>query len=206
MSGAQVDLIDNFSTITPANGPVGTSFDGGNPDSWPGVSGNASDQGNFFPYNSDKVVDPPMQSNSLIGGKKRRTHKRNYKKSKKAKKSTRKSLSKRSKSKSKRQSSKRKYIGKRKSHGKKRGRRATKKMHGGSSRDLIGMPVRNAYRNIIFGAGELVNNWNGKPTPISSDPSPLNQPLSSGTHLERSNVDVDLNAIGTSADNAVANM
>jgi hypothetical protein len=202
MSGAPVDLIDNFSTITPANGPLGKSFDGGNPESWPGVNGNASEHGNFFPYNSDKVVDPPMQSNSLIGGKKRRTHKRDYKKSKKTKKSRRKSLSKRSK----RQSNKRKYTGKRKSRGKKRGRRATKKMRGGSSRDLIGMPVRNTYRNIVFGAGELVNNWNGKPTPISSDPNPLNQPLSSGTHLERSNVDVDLNAIGTSADNAVANM
>lgn len=203
MSGpAPIDQVDNFSTITPADGPVGKAFDGGNPESWPGVSGNASDHGNFLPHNT-KVVPTPDQSNSLIGGKKRSTRKRYHKKAKKSRRG-RKSMSKRRKSQGKKRSNKRKYIGKRKSRGKKHGRRATRKMRGGSSRDLIGMPLRNAYRNGIFGAQELVNGWNGKSTPISADPNPSNQPLDGSASFERSYV--DLNALGSSADKAVANM
>lgn len=204
MSGppAPVDLVDNFSTITPASEPLGEAFVGGNPESWPGVDGNASDHGNFLPYNSDKVVDPPVSTPNEMqsGGKKRRTRKRHHKKAKKTKKSrrARKSMSKRRKSRGNKRS------GKRKSRGKKRGRRSTRKMRGGSSRDLIGMPLRNAYRNVVFGAGELVNNWNGRPTPMSADPNPSNQPLDGGAHFERSYV--DLNTIGSSADKAVANM
>lgn len=196
---ASIDLVDNFSAITPASGPVGKAFEGGNPESWPGVSGNASSHGNFLHYNT-KVVPTPDQSNRLIGGRKRRTRKRHHKKAKKAKKSRRgrKSMSKRRKSRGKKRS------GKRKSRGKKHGRRATRKMRGGSSRDLIGMPIRNAYRNMVFGAGELVNNWNGRPTPISADPNPSNQPLDGGAPFERQYV--DLNALGSSADKAVANM
>jgi len=203
---APVNQVNDFSAITPAGGPVGKPFEGGNPDSWPGVSGDASDHGNFLPYNSDKVVDPPLSARIINGGKKRRTRKRHHKKAKKAKKSRRgrKSMSKRRKSRGKKRSGKRKHVGKRKSRGKKRGRRATRKMRGGSSRDLIGMPIRNTYRNMIFGAGELVNNWNGRPTPISSDPNPSNQPLGGSAPFERSYV--DLNAIGSSADKAVANM
>lgn len=192
---APVDLVDNFSVITPASGPVGKAFDGGIPHSWPGVDGDAADHGNHYSFN-EEVVPTPDQSNSLIGGKKRRTRKRHHKKAKKAKKSRRgrKSMSKRRK----------KRSGKRKSRGKKRGRRATRKMRGGSSRDLIGMPLRNAYRNGIFGAQELVNSWNGKLTPISADPNPSNQPLDGGASFERSYV--DLNALGSSADKAVSNM
>ena len=208
MSGpAPVNQVDDFSAITPASGSVGKPFEGGNPDSWPGVDGNASKNGNFLPYNSDKVVGTPISTSNQIGGKKRRTRKRHHKKAKKAKKSRRgrKSMSKRRKSRGKKRSGKRKHVGKRKSRGKKRsGKRTTKKMRGGSSRDLVGMPLRNAYRNAMFGAGELVNNWNGRPTPISSDPNPSNQPLDGNTPFERSYV--DLNAIGSSADNAVANM
>ena len=196
---APVDLVDNFSAITPASGPVGKAFEGGKPESWPGVSGNASSNGIFLPYNSDKVVDPPISTSNQIGGKKLRTRKRHYKKAKKAKKSRR-----ARKSRGNKRSGKRKYVGKRKSRGKKRGRRATRKMRGGSSRDLIGMPIRNAYRNVVFGAGELVNNWNGRPTPMSADPNPSNQPLDGGAPFERSYV--DLNALGSSADKAVANM
>lgn len=204
---APVNQVNDFSAITPAGGSVGTPFDGGNPDTWPGVDGNASNNGNFLPYNSDNVVDPPVSAGNLNGGKKRLTRKRHHKKVKKAKKSTRgrKSMSKRRKSRGKKRSGKRKHIGKRKSRGKKRsGKRTTKKMRGGSSRDLLGMPLRNAYRNAMFGAGELVNNWNGIPTPISSDPNPSNQPLDGNTPFERSYV--DLNAIGSSADKAVSNM
>ena len=195
-----------FHAITPAGGPVGKPFEGGNPDSWPGVSGDASKNGNHYSY-SKEVVDPPVSTvNQQVGGKKRRTRKRHHKKAKKAKKSRRgrKSMSKRRKTRGKKRSGKRKHLGKRKSRGKKRGRRATRKMRGGSSRDLIGMPIRNGGRAAIFGVQELVNNWNGRPTPISADPNPTNQPLSGSAPFERTYV--DLNALGSSADNAVANM
>lgn len=207
MSGAPVDLVDNFSVITPASGPVGEAFVGGKPESWPGVSEDAADHGNHYSFN-EEVVDPPVSTpNEMqVGGKKRRTRKRHHKKAKKAKKSRRgrKSMSKRRKSRGKKRSSKPKHVGKRKSRGKKRGRRATRKMRGGSSRDLLGMPLRNAYRNGIFGAQELVNSFNGRPTPISADPNPSNQPLDGSAPFERQYV--DLNALGGSADKAVANM
>lgn len=201
MSGpAPVNQIDNISTITPAGGPVGKPFDGGNPDSWPGVEGNVSKNGNFYPYNSDKVVDPPVSTPNELqsGGKKRRTRKRHHKKAKKAKKSRRgrKSMSKRRKSKGKKQNSKRKHIGKRKSRG---------KMRGGSTRSYVGQPIRNIFRNAKFGAGELVNNWNGRPTPISYDPNPSSQPIGSSI-IESKSSYVDLNALGKSADNTVSNM
>ena len=207
MSGpAPVNQVDNFSTITPASGPIGTPFDGGNPESWPGVGGDASSNGNFLPYNSDKVVGTPVSTSNQIGGKKRRTRKRHHKKAKKAKKSRRgrKSMSKRRKSRGKKRSGKRKHLGKRKSRGKKRGRRATRKMRGGSSRDLIGAPIVNGGRAARFGLQELVNSWNGRPTPISADPNPTNQPLDGGAPFERQYV--DLKTLGGSADKAVANM
>ena len=207
MSGAPVNQVDKISTITPASGPVGKQFNGGNPESWPGVDGNASDHGNFFPYNTNVEPRPVSTPNVMqSGGKKHRTRKRHVKKAKKANKSRhgRKSVSKIHKSTSKKQSGKRKYVGKRKSNVNKHTRRAARKIRGGSTRNYIAQPIRNAYRNVVFGAGELVNNWSGKSTPISSDPNPSNQPLDSVGSFERSNL--DLNTLGSSADNTVANM
>ena len=204
---APVDLVDNFSTITPASGPVGEAFVGDKPVSWPGVDGNASDHGNHYSFNKEVVPTPVSTPNEMqVGGKKRRTRKRHHKKAKKAKKSRRerKSMSKRRKTRGKKRSGKRKHVGKRKSRGKKRGRRATRKMRGGSRRDMVGASIVNGSRAARFGLQELVNSWNGRPTPISADPNPTNQPLNGGAPFNESYV--DLNAIGGSADKAVANM
>ena len=77
-------------------------------------------------------------------------------------------------------------------------------MRGGSRRDLVGMPIVNGGRAAIFGVQELVNSWNGRPTLPSADPNPTNQPLDGAAPFNESYV--DLNAIGGSADKAVASM
>lgn len=59
--------------------PVGSSYDGGNINTWPGVLGNTEGivESNYYPYNTN-VVDPPIQAPYIIyGGSKKRNRKDN---------------------------------------------------------------------------------------------------------------------------------
>ena len=71
----------------------------------------------------------------------------------------------------------------------------------GGSRDRVLQNPVNAYRDVLFGAGDLVNQWSGKPSQMS--PSPTDQaPVPNGQVMldEMSHV----NSIRTAAGQAVA--
>lgn len=147
---------------SPAAGPVGYGFQGGEIETWPGMVGNKAGItiSNHYPYNTN-VVDPPLSSSNTQcgpckvynGGKKR-------------------------KSRSKR-GGKRRTHGKRKASGKRRTRTKRSKraghlsLRGGfTSNDMV-----NYWRNQVYDVKKRVAAWRGVELPASANPNPTTQPI-----------------------------
>ena len=135
------------SVITPAGGAQGVAW--GEPNNLPGSDGrDVSKVGNHFSLNNDAGAMPDPQSGGgcgcekvPIGGKRRRRRTKG-----------------------------------RKSRGRRGENRRTKRrmMRGGGlfdDRNRIFQPATNLARNTLFGAGEMVNQWKGKPAPLNPAPT-----------------------------------
>lgn len=169
----------------------------------PGIDGALSDAGNFYKVNPDAgaVPDPVSSTNSQCGpcsgGRRRKI--RSTKKARKSRIMKRKTM-RRHKNRKSKNMKKAKKSRKARAHrkGRKMNRRRT--LRGGSRDRVLQNPV-NAYRDVLFGAGDLVNQWSGKPSQMS--PSPTDQaPVPNGQVMldEMSHV----NSIRTAAGQAVA--
>jgi len=150
---------------SPAAGPVGYGFQGGDIETWPGMVGNEAGitMSNHYPYNTN-VVDPPISSSNTQcgpckvynGGKKRGS---------------------RAKRGGKRRTG-RKTHGRRKSSGKrrtraKRSKRAGHGFRGGfTSNDMV-----NFWRNQVYDVKKRVADWRGVELPASANPNPTQQPI-----------------------------
>ena len=173
------------SVITPAGGAQGVAW--GEPNNLPGSDGrDVSKVGNHFSLNNDAGAMPDPQSGGgcgcekvPIGGKRRRRHSpkkkgkkrrtRRRTKGRKGKKSRRRTKGRKGKK------SRRRTKG-RKSRGRRGKNRRTKRrmMRGGGlfdDRNRIFQPATNLARNTLFGAGEMVNQWKGKPAPLNPAPT-----------------------------------
>jgi len=82
--------------------------------------------------------------------------------------------------------------------------RKDRKRQKGGNRDSVLQPFRNLFRNVAFGGSELVNNWQGRPTPYSLDPNSTSQPLNGTGPLTHEFI--NMNEIGASADQAAASI
>jgi len=178
------------SVITPAGGAQGVAWS--EPNNLPGSDGrDVSQVGNHFSFNKDGGALPDPQNTNPqsgggcgceqapIGGKKRRRHSpkkkgkkrrtRRRTKGHKGKKSRRRTKGRKGKK------SRRRTKG-RKSRGRRGKNRRTKRrmMRGGAlfdSRNRLFQPATNLTRNTLFGAGEMVNQWKGKPAPLNPAPT-----------------------------------
>jgi len=178
------------SVITPAGGAQGVAWS--EPNNLPGSDGrDVSQVGNHFSFNKDGGALPDPQTTNPqsgggcgceqapIGGKKRRRHSpkkkgkkrrtRRRTKGHKGKKSRRRTKGRKGKK------SRRRTKG-RKSRGRRGKNRRTKRrmMRGGAlfdSRNRLFQPATNLTRNTLFGAGEMVNQWKGKPAPLNPAPT-----------------------------------
>lgn len=168
--------------------------------SLPGMDGGVADAGNFYKVNPDAgaLPDPVSstnpQSGSYAGGRRRK--RRSTKKVCKSRRVKRKTL-RRSKNK---KSNKMKKSRKVRTHRKEEKKHRRRTMRGGSRDRVLQGPV-NAYRDVLFGTGDLVNQWSGKPgqmSPVPTDQAPvLNEQVMLGKMP-------DVNSIHTSAGQAVA--
>ena len=178
----------SVSVITPAAYPQGQGWS--EPNNLPGSNDrNVSDVGNHFSFNSDAGALPdPLDTNPqsggacgceakpVVGGKKRRQRSPKKKgrktkghKGKKGKKSRRKTKGRKG-----RKTTRKGH----KSHVRGKYRRTKRKMMRGGmglfdDRGKLFQPVTNLVRNSLFGAGEMVNQWQGKPAPLN--PAPTSQ-------------------------------
>ena len=144
-----------------ASGPVGCSWQGGSPSTWPGVAGKVG-QSNYYQLSPNGVpagyFDPPISSSNVMkmkGGSKNRK----YKKTRKGK--------------------RRKNVG------------STRRKKGGcgcSTRPMIGgtglirsriFPADfvNAYRSVVNAPSRWMNMWGGVEQPANINVSPTNQPI-----------------------------
>lgn len=138
-----------------------------------GMNGDVADVGNFYKVNpvAGALPDPASSTNSQCGPctggrrKKRRSTKR-VRKTRRMKHKTMHQRKNKKSMKMKRCKKSRKVHTKRK--GNKMHRRKT--MRGGSRDRILQGPV-NAYRDVLFGAGDLVNQWSGKPSQLSPAPT-----------------------------------
>lgn len=136
----------------------------------PGMDSGLADAGNFYKVNpvAGALPDPESSTNSqcgpCVGGRrrKRRSTKKVHKTQKMKSKTMRRRKNKKSK-KMKRGKKSRKARTQRKMH-----KRRT--MRGGSRDRILQGPV-NAYRDVLFGAGDLVNQWSGKSSQLSPAPT-----------------------------------
>jgi len=148
----------------------------------PGEGYNTSQTGNFFAFNPNGGALPdPIDTDNFYylkgGSRKLKKHKRSTKKSKVKRKKTK----------------KRRNIKKRKSR---------KYMRGGS-RDSMFQPLVNGGREIIFGAGDLVNQWQGETSELSPSPTVQNLNVSDVLLI---NDPPDLSRIQQSAVDNVSNI
>ena len=177
----------------------------------PGMNGGVADAGNFYKVNPqggalpDPVSSTNIQGSGSCGGGKRRKRRvtRKARKSRKGKgkgksKTRRHRKSKAHKKKGRKAKKARKTRKGRK--GRKSYRRRTMRAGG---RDTIFQGPVNAYRGMLYGAGDLVNQWSGKPSQLS--PAPTDQaPVPNGNVILGEMPDV--NAIHIAAGQAVASI
>ncbi len=181
------------SVITPAAYPQGAGWS--DPNDLPGSNGrNVSQGGNHFSLNNNggALPDPvdthnPMQNGGAcgceavpVGGKRKKRNTKGRKtrrrtKGRKGKKSRRRTKGKKGR---KGKKSRRRTKGKKGRKGKKSRRRTRRRMmRGGTSlfddRGRLFQPATNLFRNTLFGAGDMVNQWAGKPAPFN--PAPTSQ-------------------------------
>ena len=170
----------------------------------PGMDGGVADAGNFYKVNpvGGALPDPVSSTNSqcgpCTGG--RRKKRRSTKKVRKTRRVKRKTMRRRKNKKSKKMKKGKKS---RKARTHRKGRRVHRRrtMRGGSSRDLVLQGPVNAYRDVLFGAGDLVNQWSGKPSQLS--PAPTDQaPVPNGQVMLGEMPDV--NSIHAAAGQAVS--
>ena len=177
----------SVSVITPAAYPQGEGWS--EPNNLPGSNGrNASEVGNHFSLNNDAGALPDPQNTDPqvgggcgcevpVGGKKRR--RRSPKKKGKKRKTRRRTKGRKGKKSRRRRKTKgRKTARKgRKSRVRRKKYRRTKRkmMRGGMSlfddRGRLFQPATNLFRNSLFGAGEMVNQWQGKSAPLNPAPT-----------------------------------
>lgn len=139
----------------------------------PGMNSSVADAGNFYKVNpvAGALPDPVSSTNSQCGpcAGGRRRKRRSTKKVRKTRRMKHKTMLKRKNKKSmkmKKGKKSRKVHTQRKKH--KMHRRKT--MRGGSRDRILQGPV-NLYRDVLFGAGDLVNQWSGKPSQLSPAPT-----------------------------------
>ena len=175
----------------------------------PGMNGSVADAGNFFKFNPnggalpDPVSSTNIQGSGCSGGAKRRKR-RVTKKGRKGKRGKGKAKTRRNRKskmhKKKGRKSKKVRRTRKARKGRKNNRRKT--LRGGSRDRILQGPV-NAYRGMVYGAGDLVNQWSGKPSQLS--PAPTDQaPVPSGNVILGEMPDV--NAIHAAAGQAVASI
>lgn len=171
----------------------------------PGINGNVSDVGNFYKVNQQAgaLPDPVSSNNSQCGpcsgGRKRK--RRTTRKAKKARKS-RKGKSKTKRARKSKTNKKKKGKKAKKVRKTRKGRKVSKrKTIKGGGRDTIFQGPVNTWRGTLFGAGDLVNQWSGKPSQLS--PAPTDQaPVPDGNVILGEMPDV--NAIHIAAGQAVS--
>lgn len=179
----------SVSVITPAAYPQGEGWS--EPNNLPGSNGrNVSEVGNHFSLNSDAGALPDPQSGGAcgcekpaipVGGKKRRraSSKKKGRKTRRKTKGRKGKKGKKSRRKTKGRKGRKTARKGRKSRVRRRKNRRTKRrpMRGGMSlfddRGRLFQPATNVFRNTLFGAGEMVNQWQGKPAPLN--PAPTSQ-------------------------------
>jgi len=188
----------NFS---PASFPQGEPW-GSAPQQLPCVMGDCRDFGNHYKYNTDVVPTPESTDNIVqAAGKKARKRPKSVRRKKAIGKKSRKGKKPKGKSLRRGKSARRGKSRKPKSRGKTRKDRKRQK---GGNRDSVLQPFRNLFRNVAFGGSELVNNWQGRPTPYSLDPNSTSQPLNGTGPLTHEFI--NMNEIGASADQAAASI
>ena len=211
------------SAITPAGGAQGVAWN--EPNNLPGSDGRGVAQvGNHFSFNNEAGALPDPQSGGKcgceavgVGGKKRRRHSpkkkgnkrrtRRRTKGRKGKKSRRRTKGR--KSRGRRGKKSRSRTKGRKSRGRRGKSRRTKRrmMRGGAlfdDRNRLFQPATNLARNTLYGAGEMVNQWQGKPAPFS--PAPTSQDrLTPMDNVVLPNIP-DVPSIHQAAGQAVANI
>lgn len=175
----------------------------------PGMNGGVADAGNFYKVNPEggALPDPVSSTNiqgsgSCGGGKKRKRRvTRKARKSRRGKRKTKTRRHRKSKAHKKKGHKSKKSRRTRKGRkGRKANRRKTMK---GGYRDSIFQGPINAYRGMLYGAGDLVNQWSGKPSQLS--PAPTDQaPVPDGNVVLGEMPDV--NAIHMAAGQAVASI
>jgi hypothetical protein len=188
---------------------VGEDWNGGDIESWPGISGNASSHGNYYKFKGGVVEPHPESStNNHIGGRShRRSNRRIKHRRSRSHKRSRTHRNKRSRRHHKQTRCMKKDKNSRHtSRHTKRRRHTHHKQYKQKGGGFITQPFVNLGRNIVFGAEELISGWNGKQPPLS--PSPTIQPIEqSQTQLSSGLPSIpDIDKIRASADNQVAQL
>lgn len=162
--------------IIPGQHPVGTSYDGGNIETWPGVKGNTTgiSESNHYSYNTN-VVDPPIKGAYIIGGK-------NNKRRNKTKRTKRNKTNKR----------KTKRINKTKTNKTKTNKTKINIRNTQNGGSFIPQDLVNLGRVITNNTSNFINKMTGNETTIS--PLPYNQPLEY-TNQPYNNKPVDIEKI-----------
>jgi hypothetical protein len=176
----------------------------------PGMNGGVANAGNFYKVNPQggALPDPVSSTNiqgsgASVGGKKRKRRvTKKARKSRKGKGKTRRHRKSKAHKKKARKGKKSRKTrkGRKGRKGRKSYRRKTMRAGG---RDTIFQGPVNTYRGMLYGAGDLVNQWSGKPSQLS--PAPTDQaPVPSGNVILGEMPDV--NAIHVAAGQAVASI
>lgn len=175
----------------------------------PGMDSGVADAGNFYKVNphAGAIPDPTSSTNSqfgsCVGGRRRK--RRSTKKVRKTQRVKSKTMRGRKNMKSKKM--KRGKKSSRKARTQRKGRKGRKMhkrrtMRGGSRDHILQGPV-NAYRDVLFGAGDIVNQWSGKSSQLS--PAPTEQAPVPNEQVMLGEIP-DVNTIRVTAGQAVAEM
>ena len=139
----------------------------------PGMDNSVADVGNFYKVNpvAGALPDPVRSTNSQCrpcsGGRRRK--RRSTKRVRKTRKMKCKTMRQRKNKKSMKMKTGKKS--RKVNTQRKRQKMYRRKTIRGGSRDLMLQGPVNAYRDILFGAGDLVNQWSGKPSQLSPAPT-----------------------------------
>ena len=126
------------SVITPASFPQGTPYD--MPNGLPGLTGNTSQGGNYYPINVNTGVPLPINTSDISGGYIIKKRSRNMPKTG------------------------------RKSRSRGSGRKSRSRIYTGGNRDVIFQPGVNVVRQAEWGASDAMNTWAGKGSSINPSP------------------------------------
>lgn len=171
----------------------------------PGMNSSLADVGNFYKVNpvAGALPDPARSTNSQCGpcSGGRRRKRRSTKRVRKSRKMKCKTMRQRKNKKSMKMKTGKKS---RKVHTQRKGQKMyRRKTIRGGSRDLMLQGPVNTYRDVLFGAGDIVNQWSGKSSQLS--PASTEQAPVPNAQVMLGEIP-DVNTIRATAGQAVAEM